>query len=165
MTYFKKILAIVALFAIEAAHAKQIGKKAITTTPSVTTSMPAPMPTSEIPRTQKSTASRANRPVTQPTQQQPINFEQLYNQVKYAKNAWDYKTQLLSDAFVNQLLKDAQAARISKDDLNFLFMLARACHAQFIGPKKDIDILTDLIEQQKANIDIFSKQGIVYENI
>ncbi len=165
MINFKKRLAIVTLFSIGATHAKQVGKKAITTTPSVTTSMPAPMPTPEMPRTQKSTASKTNRPVNQPTQQQPTNLEQLYNQVKYAKNAWDSKNQLLSDAFVNQLLKDAQAARISIQHLDVLFMLAIACHAQFIGPKKDIDILTDLIEQQKANIDIFSKQGIVYENI
>ncbi len=138
MTHFKKTLGIAALLTIGAVHAKQVGKKT-TPTPSIT----APTPTPVIPRTPKSQPTRAK------------TFIQLYNEVKHAKNAWDYKDQRLSDVFVKNLFNDAQAAAISRGQLDFLFVLARDCHAQFTGPKKDIDILRDLEDQRETVIKTF----------
>jgi hypothetical protein len=153
MTHFKKILAFAALFTIGVAHTKQMEKK--TTTAPVTTPMPAPMPAPIIPRTSSSAQASADRPKSQPARAK--TFVQLYNEVKNAKNAWDSKTQLLSKTFVDNLLNDAQATHINQDQLHFLLTLAQNYHAQFTGPKKDIDILKELENQREKILDMFSK--------
>ncbi len=150
MTHFKKMLAIAALFTIGLAHAKQMVKK--TTTAPITTPVTQPIQPIK-PQT---------KPLPQPKQQPSSSsakasadraktFKQLYNEVKNAKNAWDYKTQLLSETFVNNLFNDAQTAKISNMQFDFLILFAQDCHAQFTGPKKDIDILKGL-QNQRVNI-------------
>lgn len=156
MKNFKNILASIALLSIGAMNAKQMGKKA------------TPTPAPEIPsRTPKSTSSKqpsfakassyAEATKDRSAHKQPTKaktLEQLYYDVKNAKNAWDNKTQLLNQTFVDNLVKDAIAVGITQDQLKFLLESARDRHAQFIGPKADIDILNHLEEQRhKALLD------------
>ena len=143
MTYFKKILAIAALFAIGAAHTKQVGKKATTPVPARINQPTQPQP----------------KPLLQPKQPtQAKTFAQLYNEVKNARNVWDSKTQLLSESFINNLFNEAQVAAISREQFQFLLDLACDAHAQFTTSKKDIDILSDLNDQCFAAIDRFYKE-------
>jgi hypothetical protein len=142
MKNFKNILASIILLTFPAADAKQVGKKTTATPMPITQPVPS--------RTQKTTSS-----ITQPTREK--TFAQLYNEVKNARNAWDSKTQLLSDAFVTNLINNAQAAHINKQQLIFLFKLARDCHAQFMGSKSDFDILTNLTNQESEAIENFKK--------
>lgn len=127
-----KNLASLALLIIISVEAKQMGK--ITTT---TQTGPQIQPSATEDR-QKQQLTKAK------------TFEQLFNEVKNAKNAWDNTTQLLNETFVNNLVTNAKAAKIGINALNFLLNTARDYHAQFTGPKKDIDILHGFERQREA---------------
>jgi hypothetical protein len=142
MKFLKSTLAIVALLAIGAVNAKSLTKTApVTTAP---TRPQAGQPMGQV------------QPQPKPQQQRTVKtFAQLFNEVKSARNAWDSKTQLLSKTFVDNLVNDAIAADINKDDLELLLKAARDYHAQFTGPKEDAALLKELEEQRWQAMDKF----------
>lgn len=143
MKFLKNTLSIVALLTIGLASAK-----GLKTTSSATPTRP---------QTGQPTGHVQPRPQIQP-QQQPTkvkNFGQLIQEVKRARNAWDAKTQLLNQSFVDNLVTEAIEGDLSQNNLNVLLKMARDFHAQFTGPKKDADILRDLAAQRENALDEF----------
>jgi hypothetical protein len=142
MKFLKSTLAILVLLGIGSVDAKQV-KKATTTTSTT--------PQTEQPSFAKAPEGRPQGLLQQPTKAK--TFEQFFNEVKNARNAWDNKTQLLNQTFVDNLMNDTIDAKIGRSDLGFLLNVARDYHAQFTGPKKDIDILKALEKQQREALD------------
>lgn len=152
MKNFKHILVSIALLSIGAMSAKQV-KKATTTTPY----QPSPtQPSSTQPIVNKPSSFAKASADKQPTQPAKVKtFEQLYYDVKNAKDAWDSEYQLLNQTFVNNLVQDAIDANINEKQLKFLLNIASHHHAQFTGPKSDMDILNGLADQFIEAVTLF----------
>ena len=108
------------------------------------------------------TGQPTNQPVVTPPQKPVINtqqptvqintFAQLSNKIKGGGILiWDKGSQLLNQNFVNTLVNDAKAAKITDDQLEFLLNMARDYHAQFRGNREqDIKILNALAAQRET---------------
>lgn len=162
MIFFKKVFVIVILCNMHCITAKRTGIKATTPSAPIQPSFAKPSFYTEATKNKPESRQPAAKPTVQQPQPQiqPIpsrpaikTFQQLVAHVKNSPthSVWDNTKKILQQTFVNNLIKDAVAARLRRTQINALLIIARDTHAQFTGnTNTDTTILKNL-ETQREN--------------
>jgi hypothetical protein len=155
MKFFKRTLAIVVLFAANSVFARDLVKKA------------AAKPAVAKPAAKRTVTTRRNQTVTQPTTQANKTYAQLVAFVKNSKtpDVWNPSEDILYDAYIGLVEKDALDANLDSMQFNALLQTARDYHAPFTNDQsKNIAMLQNLKTQRKNAIESFEDSKTVRGN-
>jgi hypothetical protein len=152
MKSFKNIFIFITLCIITSTYTKQIGVKSIPTQPQIKlTQIPSSAKVS--PFAKASEDKTAGRPQPKLSQVTVKSFQSIVAEVKNAptNSVWDNVQKILRQSFITNLINDATAKQLNRQQVETLLMIARDYHAQFTGNPNDIAILQNL-EMQRNNV-------------
>lgn len=139
MQFFKNIFITLILSTTLPLHAKGTGGAVPAAAPAVKQPQARPIPAPKPAAVQKSPA----KPTAQTS-----TFQSLIAYVKNTPNAWDRANGKLSTNFINDMTKQARAAKLDALQLETLLQTARDVHGVFSGDQqKDRAILQSVATQ------------------